>query len=159
MKRIKIGNKYLIQEDDGCIREETRKEKADYNYLTSSYKEDIERINETQPEKIKRYRNVCEEIDTKHRTKSFYVTKIIMWEETLNFLNENDKVRDSIFMKYGLYTVNIILDSDISFGYIKMYFDDNRIETIEIGDCCKKKQHYFESLMDELKKSKNNYKK
>ena len=36
----------------------------------------------------------------------------------------------------------------------KLYYDDNRVETIEIGGSYVKKQHYAETLIDEIKKNK-----
>lgn len=155
MKRIKVGNKYLIQEDDGCIRPETREDKISYDYLTTSYKESYKRINKTEVKKVKRNRNIYTEIDTKNRSRSFAPLKVIMSKETLAYLDKNNEIKELVFKKYGLYTVDIIMDSDISFGYFKIYYDDNRIEIVEIGGCYKKKPHYAETLMEELK---NNHK-
>ena len=144
MKRIKIGDKYFIQENDGCLRPEAKEDRAVYDYLTSSYKEDFNRINETKVNHIKRHRNICTEIDTKNRNKSFCVEKMIMSQETLIFLTENEKIRDDVFKKYG---------------YLKIYYDDNRIETIEIGGCYDKKKHYAETLIEEIENSKFKYNK
>ena len=159
MKRIKIGDKYFIQENDGCLHPEAKEDRAVYDYLTSSYKEDFNRINETKVNHIKRHRNICTEIDTKNRNKSFCVEKMIMSQETLIFLTENEKIRDDVFKKYGLYEVKLIVDNDIKYRYLKIYYDDNRIETIEIGGCYDKKKHYAETLIEEIENSKFKYNK
>ena len=39
MKKIKIGDKYYIQDEQGILHQEEDVDKEIYNYLTSSYKE------------------------------------------------------------------------------------------------------------------------
>ena len=56
--------------------------------------------------------------------------------------------------EYGLFGASIIINNDVYDGYLKLYYDDNRIETVEIGGSYVKKQHYAETLIDEIKKNK-----
>ena len=41
MKKIKIGDKYYIQDEQGILHQEEDVNKEIYNYLTSSYKEKV----------------------------------------------------------------------------------------------------------------------
>ena len=66
MKKIKIGDKYYIQDEQGILHQEEDVNKEIYNYLTSSYKEKVKNINPNKPIKTKYHRNIFKEIDTKN---------------------------------------------------------------------------------------------
>lgn len=154
MKKIKIGDKYYIQDEQGILHQEEDVNKEIYNYLTSSYKEKVKNINPNKPIKTKYHRDIFKEIDTKNASKSNIVTKILINENTYSLLESNERIKKELSNEYGLFGVSIIINNDVYDGYLKLYYDDNRVETVEIGGSYVKKQHYAETLIDEIKKNK-----
>lgn len=154
MKKIKIGDKYYIQDEQGILHQEEDMDKEIYNYLTSSYKEKVKNINPNKPIKTKCHRNIFKEIDSKNASKSNIVTKILINENTYSLLESNKRIKKELSNEYGLFGASIIINNDVHDGYLKLYYDDNRVETVEIGSSYVKKQHYAETLIDEIKKNK-----
>ena len=154
MKRIKIGDKYYIQDEQGILHQEEDVNKEIYNYLTSSYKEKVKNINPNKPIKTKCHRNIFKEIDTKNTSKSNIVTKILVNDNTYSLLESNKRIKKELSNEYGLFGASIIINNDVYDGYLKLYYDDNRVETVEISGSYVKKQHYAETLIDEIKKNK-----
>lgn len=142
MKVVNINGRKMLMDEDGKLHKI-----ADKYYDINEYHSNNFAFKRPQEKKVKKQGTIFTGLDTKRASKSKTVEKIMLNEDTLEYLNNNPDTKEKIFKHFGLFDVDQIINSDVSEYILYIYYDDDRYEVICIGDELYKRKHFAEKLL------------